>query len=290
MPDDGRLIVLDDHPLASIFPLLSERELIELADDIAAKGLRDEIVLLDGKILDGRNRYRACLIAEVAPRFAPFSDGDPLDFVISRNLRRRHLDESQRAMVAARIATMRQGERTDLQPSADLPKVSQAGAAQMLSVSDRSVRNAAVVQRHGVPELGGAVERGEIAVSAAAEIARKPEPEQRELVKRPTAAAARKLARESGRGVVARDGKIYDGRSIEEERAAAAQTNVYFQVIEAIEALGTVEISPADYIASLPSHDGSGRYLDELIDKSFDAAAAWFLDFTRLWEAHRGSR
>lgn len=51
---------------------------------------------------------------------------------------------------------------------------SQSAAAAMLNVSADSVGRAAVVQRHGVPELGDAVERGEIAVSAAAEIARKP--------------------------------------------------------------------------------------------------------------------
>ena len=54
-------------------------------------------------------------------------------------LKRRHLSESQRAMVAATLANMRQGERTDLEPSENLPKVSQAQAAELLHVSERGV-------------------------------------------------------------------------------------------------------------------------------------------------------
>jgi hypothetical protein len=58
------------------------------------------------------------------------------------NLRRRHLDESQRGMCSARLATMRQGSRTDLTPSANLPEVSQQYAAQLLNVSERTLRDA----------------------------------------------------------------------------------------------------------------------------------------------------
>ena len=54
----------------------------------------------------------------------------------------RHLNESQRAVVAGRLATMKQGQRTDLEPSANLPKVSQEKAAEMLNVSDRTVATA----------------------------------------------------------------------------------------------------------------------------------------------------
>src|SRR5262245_41055019 len=104
------------HPLANVFPLIEGAEFEELVADITANGQNEPIVLHEEMILDGRNRYRACIAAEVEPSLAPYRGDDPLSFVISANLRRRHLDESQRAMVAAKLATMKQGARTDLSP------------------------------------------------------------------------------------------------------------------------------------------------------------------------------
>ena len=111
---DGEIVDIKHHPLADWFPLMDGSEHQALVEDIRAHGLRSPIVMLQGKILDGCNRYRACIDAGVPVRTENFTGNDPLAYVISANLHRRHLNESQRAMAAAKLANMRQGERTDL--------------------------------------------------------------------------------------------------------------------------------------------------------------------------------
>lgn len=93
------------HPIANLFPLIEGPEFDELVEDIRRNGLRTPILLhSDGRILDGRNRLRACLTAGVEPRFESWDGkGSALELVISLNLRRRPLNESQRAMLAARL-------------------------------------------------------------------------------------------------------------------------------------------------------------------------------------------
>jgi hypothetical protein len=108
----------------------------------------------------------------IEPRFVSFEGADPVAFVVSKNLARRHLNTSQRAIIGARLATMRQGERTDLARPATLPKVDQASAADIMKVSERSLRCAVVVLESGTLELRQAVEQGEISVSRAEEIAK----------------------------------------------------------------------------------------------------------------------
>ena len=58
---------MEFHPIANIFPMMGEEELDQLADDIMQNGLRQPIVLYQGQILDGRNRYQACELAAVEP-------------------------------------------------------------------------------------------------------------------------------------------------------------------------------------------------------------------------------
>lgn len=91
------------HPAAEAFPLLGEVELAELADDIRENGLRFPIIVdADGQLLDGRNRMRACEIAGVEPTFETYV-GDPLAYIVSANVARRHLTAGQRAIGVAMI-------------------------------------------------------------------------------------------------------------------------------------------------------------------------------------------
>jgi ParB-like chromosome segregation protein Spo0J len=99
-PDWRRLTA---HPLAELFPLMFEAELAELADDIKKNGLQEDIVLYEGQILDGRNRHAACLRCGIEPRFVDFTGDDPLAFIISMNLHRRHLSQAAKAEVVSKV-------------------------------------------------------------------------------------------------------------------------------------------------------------------------------------------
>ena len=184
--------------------MMDEVALQALADDIREHGQREPVVLFHGAVLDGRNRLRACELAGVEPQFVTRDDADvgdsPAAFVLSLNLLRRHLDESQRAMVGARSKPLFEAESSARQRGgqggillrANLPEAtdgppsrSREHAAAQVSVSPRSVEHASKVLAHGAPALVAAVDRGEVAVSTAAEIARAlPVAEQTELVAR----------------------------------------------------------------------------------------------------------
>lgn len=173
------------HPYAKLFPMLSDEELESLAADIRENGLRHAIVVdSDDRIIDGRNRYRACEMAGVEPTISAMvmDDRETLAFVVSANLKRRHLNESQRADVAAKIANTKPGgDRRSKNQAANLPDgppITQAEAASMLNVSERSVRNAKKVHEHGSSALQQAVSDGKVSVSRASKIADLPKSQQ----------------------------------------------------------------------------------------------------------------
>lgn len=166
------------HPIAECWPLIDGEDFRQLADDIRAHGLIEPITLYEGAILDGRNRYRACQIADVAARFVTYDGIDPVAFAKSKNDARRHLSGGQRAMVAARLANLGEGRPEKTTP---IGAVSIDDAAHRMNVSPRSVDRAREVVASAAPEIIAKVDRGELAVSAAAEIARQPVERQREI-------------------------------------------------------------------------------------------------------------
>lgn len=182
------------HPAAEIFPVMDEAAFAALVTDIADHGQREPILLLDGQVIDGRHRLRACeqLGLEPLVREVSADDGDPFGLVVSLNLHRRHLNESQRAMVAARLATFGKGR-----PSGNPPigGITQTGAAQLLNVGERSLQRARMVIDNGIDELQSAVESKAMAVSTAANLAHLPADTQREVLAK-TPEEIRAIARE----------------------------------------------------------------------------------------------
>jgi hypothetical protein len=139
------------HEYSNIFPLLHRDDIKKLSLDIKNNGLKHPITLFQGKILDGRNRYLACKKANIKPEFIEYTGKNPIDHVISLNLFRRHLNESQRALVAETIATARHGGNRKDQ-NANLRLVTINKASQLLNVSPRSVNDARFIRRN-VPNL-----------------------------------------------------------------------------------------------------------------------------------------
>src|SRR5262245_4157421 len=107
---------MEVHPAADIFPMLDREELEELAADIKVNGLIHPIVRdTQDRIVDGRNRYSACLIAGVEPRFVTLENDDAISHIISENIRRRHMTEGARAMAVVKLYKLyKYGQQTEL--------------------------------------------------------------------------------------------------------------------------------------------------------------------------------
>lgn len=162
------------HPAANIFPL-DDEHLVELAADIKEHGLLIPIEIMDGKIVDGRRRSLACRLAGVEPTVRHVSPDDAVQYVLSLNLHRRHLTTSQRAMVAAEVATLAKHQKKGDASN----EASQEDAAKLLSVSRSAVQRAKAVLDSGDDALITSVKTGELPVSKAAEIVKersKPKP------------------------------------------------------------------------------------------------------------------
>jgi ParB-like chromosome segregation protein Spo0J len=168
---------LPPHPLADLLPPMSQAEYEELRDSIRTNGQREPITLhRDGRVLDGKHRDRACIELGIPTASKTFDgpDTDLLELVLDLNLKRRHLNESQRAIIAKRLETLKQGRRGK---DANL-HVSRDDAARRLNVSPRSIASAGIVLKRAEPEIVAAVEQGVMAVSTAAYIAAKPREQQ----------------------------------------------------------------------------------------------------------------
>lgn len=193
------------HEVANIFPLMQGEEFEALKTDIAQSGQREPIWLhTDGSIIDGRNRYRACMDLDIQPVFKTWDGkGSLVAFVVSLNLHRRHLDAGQRSMIgltvkrllaeeiaAAKVEKGRQAaqrqwngngcaaegliefdqtleEEIEDEPEVDTPKRDALQeAAQVVGVSKNTMIRAQAIERHA-PELAKQVAKGEVSLNAA---------------------------------------------------------------------------------------------------------------------------
>jgi len=146
------------HPIASLWPMLGNDELDDLADDIRRNGLMHPIVLdQHAQLVDGRNRLEACRRAEVAPDFITVTLEDPVAFILSANAARRHMNKGQLAMAIVRSKSFFKK---------DFAWGELAETATLLGVSRTRIDYAVAVQRHA-PELSDRVIANDLALNDA---------------------------------------------------------------------------------------------------------------------------
>lgn len=247
---------LESHEAAGIFPLMSGTEYDGLVADIAANGLREPVWLhRDGRIIDGRNRYRACIQLGIDPPLRTYDGPDEglVAFVVSMNLHRRHLDSDQRAIVAARIANLGEGRPAK---TTEISAVSQDDAAELLKVSADSIQFAKRVLASGDEDLIREAEKGRkeggLSVSAAAAAAKLETAKRKEFLARAekdrTARQARQMRRDAEDAAQAVADYIGDGRS-NAQRMQASESDEWYTPAGYIEAarrvLGAIDLDPA---------------------------------------------
>src|SRR5215211_862901 len=166
------------HELASIFPRMNAEPFDALVESIRKNGLRVPITLYEGKILDGIHRDEACAKAEVEPRYVEYDGTDPIGFVTDINFARRDLTTNQRAIVGARLANLRHGQRPRVSSPDDSQKdnetktaVTRKEAAKKVRTSPSSIDRAKAILATNNVALADAVMADQVGLEKAAKIA-----------------------------------------------------------------------------------------------------------------------
>jgi len=163
--------MIEFHPFSDVWRLFNDEEFAALKTDIAAHGQRLPIILYQGKVLDGRNRYRACRELGIEPRCETAkvkNDDDALMLVVSLNEQRRHLSMAERTFAAERLATLLRGTNQYLKGvDASIEAPTRLQAAKLMDVSIGSLERARRIAADGDKELQQAVCDGRISLSAA---------------------------------------------------------------------------------------------------------------------------
>lgn len=251
---------IEFHPLAELFPLMEGADFDALAADIKAHGLREPIILHEEKILDGRNRYRACDVTGVDPVFHPWDgEGTPHEFVISKNIHRRHLNESQRAIIAAKLANLKHGEVGRGHEKSE-QQIRVSDAAELLNVGTTSVQNAKTVMRDGTPEELAAIQRGDLGVNRLADQIR---------AKSPAKERAKKRAEPMSQS----------GKNPERIQRQQLNAEIWGRIKDALIHLTSLPL-PDDAAAIARTNDRAG-----FVDARLSKATEWLKEFSDAWNA-----
>lgn len=175
MVDEGKQEAreIEFHHYSKIFPLADAERLTELAEDMRRYGQHEPIVLFEGKILDGRNRYRACVLGGVEPKFVKFeeihSGEDALEWLILKNTSERPMTKAQLAAAALDLLNIKAGgvyEKMEQNSSRDEAVAEIKQAANFTGAGFSSVERLVSIQKRR-PDLIEQVRAGTISISQA---------------------------------------------------------------------------------------------------------------------------
>ena len=164
---------MERHELSALFGNMSDDKYAELKSDVEANGFTDrEILVLDDKVLDGWHRWRAATelnitdqldIVQLSPSV------DPVKYVVSKNIHRRHLNDDQRAsaIVEANQYNLRNSGRYEISNN------SERNVRNTQELADEARVNSARISRaRGVsPEARQRVIDGESTLNSEHEVA-----------------------------------------------------------------------------------------------------------------------
>ncbi len=170
------------HEFANIYRLLEGADFQAMVASIKT-GQRNPITLYEGKILDGRNRYKACIAAGVNPEFRTYAGDDPVGEIAALNDIRRHDTMAERALVGARMANLKKGRQSNTANAGfKTPVITIDRAAHLSGATTSMIERAKPIVTKGAPELIKAVESGLTTVYAAEQIAKLPTERQVDIV------------------------------------------------------------------------------------------------------------
>jgi hypothetical protein len=176
------------HPIAECYPPLSPEVLAALEEHVKLHGQQNDIILFEGKVLDGKHRQMVCLKLGFEPRYASPDIADPYAYVVGANERRRHLTTGQRAIVAARMAKLKinsvgANQHGKEGPRIRGPRINHATkaykeASALHNIGLTSIDEARCTENNGIPELSKALEAGKLKPYRAKEISKLPKEQQ----------------------------------------------------------------------------------------------------------------
>lgn len=172
------------HHLSASWPDMSEEDFQSLRDSITNVGQLESIILYGDEVLDGWQRYQACLAENMPPRFETFEGDDPVEFISAKHTRR-PLNLTQRLTAIALMHQWRPSGVTSHSRSADSADLTAAQIAAKAGGGTRSAENVKSAIAHGTAEVVNAMKAGTLAADHAAQIAKLPKEQQAAAIAAP---------------------------------------------------------------------------------------------------------